>query len=89
MRANEVCPRCGSSDVGRIVYGDPAPATVDAADRGEVQLGGCMVGPGQPSHWCRACGNEFGEDMTWRDGDEEDEDAYWDDQTDADGQIHA
>ena len=45
------CPECGEVGV-RVVYGGPTPEMVEAADRGEVALGGCTVDPGVPSHVC-------------------------------------
>jgi len=44
---------CRESAV-RIVYGLPGPDVVDAADRGEVVLGGCM--PDGFAWQCRSCG---------------------------------
>ena len=55
------CPRCGRADTVRpIRYGLPSPSTEAAAERGEVILGGCQVGSGDPTHHCRACGQAFG-----------------------------
>jgi len=39
------CSRCGSPAVIPIVYGLPGGALIDAAGRGEIVLGGCIVGP--------------------------------------------
>ena len=57
------CPRCGAVSVP-IVYGLPSYELFDAADRGEVALGGCCViigGDPQPTRACRGvdCGLEF------------------------------
>ena len=54
------CPRCGAASVP-IVYGLPSYELFDAADRGEVALGGCMVLDEQPTRACRGvdCGLEF------------------------------
>jgi len=32
----------------RILYGYPTPEAMEAAKRGEIILGGCLVSPGQP-----------------------------------------
>jgi hypothetical protein len=49
------CPRCGSRDVVRVVYGLPTPELFEAADEGRVILGGCD--PFRwPTHACRSCG---------------------------------
>jgi hypothetical protein len=49
------CPRCGSTDAIEIVYGYPDPGMSAAAERGEIALGGCMVGPEAPEYECRGC----------------------------------
>ena len=43
MSSNEKprCPRCGGEAI-RIVYGFPTFETFEAAERGEVMLGGCV-----------------------------------------------
>lgn len=50
------CPRCGSTDAIRILYGYPAFEMFEAAERGEIRLGGCMVWPESPDYECRGCG---------------------------------
>jgi transcription elongation factor Elf1 len=52
-----VCPQCGSQDVVPIVYGLPGPELMEAAARGEVMLGGCVLG--LQNRGCRACGARF------------------------------
>lgn len=54
-----VCPQCGGAPT-KIVYGYPTYETFEAAERGEVLLGGCMVWDGRPSSQCSQCGAEFG-----------------------------
>lgn len=60
-RTARVCPRCGSRDVVRIVYGLPTYETFQRAERGEFELGGCVVGRegGDPNRFCRSCGLEW------------------------------
>jgi hypothetical protein len=55
------CPRCGSRSIP-IVYGLPGMELFEAADRGEVALGGCVIEDGAPEWRCRGvdCGLEFG-----------------------------
>lgn len=48
------CSTCGGPTV-RIVYGFPGTDLFDAADRGEVALGGCLSYRGQPTHRCLSC----------------------------------
>ena len=55
------CPACGACNSIPIEYGEPAPETWDAAERGEIELGGCCVVFGLDPAWrCRQCGDAFG-----------------------------
>jgi hypothetical protein len=56
------CPRCGASESIPVLYGLPTHYAGEAAERGEVLLGGCMLGrPGGDPEWaCGECGFEFG-----------------------------
>jgi hypothetical protein len=49
------CPTCGSTDVVRIVYGYPSAELWKEEQRGELVLGGCLVGPESPEYECRSC----------------------------------
>jgi len=53
------CPRCAKLDPIPIVYGLPGPGLVEQADRGEVEIGGCLIWPDQPNFVCRACGENY------------------------------
>lgn len=54
------CPVCKSHDqVIPIVYGKPAKETIRRAERGEIRLGGCLVGASSPRHYCRKDEKEF------------------------------
>lgn len=55
------CPRCGERDPLPIVYGLPSPPLFEAAERGEVALGGCVLPFASPSWRCRRCGREWAE----------------------------
>ncbi|MGH2740545.1 MAG: hypothetical protein ACRDH6_08715 [Actinomycetota bacterium] len=58
------CPRCGSEDQVRIVYGFPTGETVEAFKRDEIELGGCLTG--SPARWhCRACGHDWPKSGPW------------------------
>lgn len=49
------CAQCGGPLV-RIVYGFPGPEMWDAAERGEIVLGGCVMSPfPEPTRSC-SCG---------------------------------
>ncbi len=43
------CPRCHSNEVVLIRYGMPSPEMVEASQRGEMALGGCVVFPEAPT----------------------------------------
>ena len=59
VESKNVCPECGSGDVVPIEYGLPGPEMMQAAGRGEVHLGGCVVAPDSPDLRCGACGHEW------------------------------
>lgn len=48
------CRRCGTA-MRPIQYGYPGVKAFEAADRGEIFLGGCMVYDGQPQWRCPGC----------------------------------
>ena len=49
------CPECQATVTVAIVYGFPSHETFEAADRGEVAIGGCDVEADNPRWACRAC----------------------------------
>jgi hypothetical protein len=54
------CPKCGGSAVVPILYGLPGPKAFEAAERGEVVLGGCLIPePPLPRWACRGCGTRW------------------------------
>jgi hypothetical protein len=55
-----ICPSCGQQNSVRLVWGLPLGDTMDLAERGLVELGGCMLGPGAPDFACRSCGLQWG-----------------------------
>jgi predicted RNA-binding Zn-ribbon protein involved in translation (DUF1610 family) len=51
------CPRCGETvKPVPIAYGYPSAEMFEAAERGEIQLGGCVIGEDDPPFVCPACG---------------------------------
>ena len=50
------CPVCGGK-MARIVYGlvPPNPDLVQAMERGEIMLGGCVVSDDMPEYGCLTC----------------------------------
>ncbi len=71
-RAQIKCPRCGSRNTARILYGMPAYSSElqEKLDSGKVFLGGCGISavrdgnggmiPTDPARYCNACHKEFG-----------------------------
>lgn len=59
LAAQNPCPRCGSTDVVPILYGFPIAATMQLAERGLVELGGCVIDGASPSSRCRACSHAW------------------------------
>jgi hypothetical protein len=50
-------PLCGvcQAQMVPIVYGYPGDGLIEAAGRGEVVLGGCVIMPNQPRWTCLTC----------------------------------
>ena len=55
-----VCPACGREESIPVVFGLPSPELMDAAEKGLVSLGGCMMPEGPADFACRSCGLEWG-----------------------------
>jgi hypothetical protein len=65
------CPKCKSENVVKIVYGYPMPSVMRRvygypmpsvmrrAEKGLVELGGCVVGKNDPTHHCKDCKKNF------------------------------
>jgi hypothetical protein len=49
------CPGCQATVTVPIVYGLPSPETFEAAERGEVAIGGCVLEVHNPRWACPAC----------------------------------
>ncbi len=54
------CPNCGARQAIPILYGLPSPAMQEAADRGEIVLGGCVIAPEFPIWLCPVCEHRWG-----------------------------
>lgn len=59
MTDNAVCERCGRKLVP-IAYGYPSVEMREARDRGELVLGGCLVGPSAATAECTTCRRPYG-----------------------------
>lgn len=53
------CPRCRARAGVDILYGEPTIEAFEAAERGEIHLGGCVMELGAPDRHCRNCGHEW------------------------------
>lgn len=53
------CPGCGGTGSVPILFGMPARASFEAAKRGELVLGGCVVSDGAPTRACPDCGHRW------------------------------
>ena len=58
-RRPDTCPSCGASGVQPIVYAYPDESLREAEQRGEVQIGGCVVDLENPEWHCTACEHEW------------------------------
>lgn len=56
------CPQCGERTGVPILYGLPTPGAFDAAARGEIALGGCVIGLDDPNRRCLSCGHSWRQD---------------------------
>ena len=62
----ETCPKCGSARVRPIAYGLPSAQMGEAAERGEIALGGCVIDDRSRQWECADCNvtfNDSGADM--------------------------
>lgn len=55
------CPHCGGRPIP-IMYGYPAnaKAAFEAAERGELVIGGCVIDDDNPIWSCGDCGERYG-----------------------------
>lgn len=58
--AHPACPHCGGADSVPIVYGYPSSDMFAADERGQVELGGCILWGDDPQWYCRPCGHRWG-----------------------------
>lgn len=55
VKETQICPHCGVDAVIPILYGMPTPSAMEAAERGEKLLAGCLVEGDDPQLACRHC----------------------------------
>lgn len=56
---NSLCPHCGADAAVPIVYGMPGPEAMEAAERQEAVLAGCVVSGDDASAACTQCGSTW------------------------------
>lgn len=68
LRKGSNCPTCNAAKLIPIVYGLPGGELMEQSDRGEIELGGCVVTQiidhngirtNDPELHCPACGSNF------------------------------
>jgi len=57
------CPKCGSKNSVKIVYGMPSHELFQEAEAGKVKLGGCCIIEGGPEYFCKDCENEWNKEQ--------------------------
>ncbi len=57
--SNKRCPRCGSLNVVKILYGMPTYEAFVMAGEGKIKLGGCCITESDPEYFCKDCKNEW------------------------------
>lgn len=57
----EICPQCGGTVVN-IIYGEATKEMMEAAERGEIMLGGCIVHEEAADWQCNKCGQHYKQD---------------------------
>lgn len=60
--SRRICPRCGSKNTAKILYGMPAWSSElqEQIEKGDVVLGGCSITGCDPAYRCNKCKKDFG-----------------------------
>lgn len=53
------CPKCGSKNSVKIVYGMPNYKLFQEVESGKVKLSGCGIIDGNPEYFCKNCEHEW------------------------------
>ena len=53
------CPKCGTKNTVKILYGMPTQEAFQKAEAGEIKLGGCSITESDPEYYCKDCQNEW------------------------------
>ena len=74
LRKGSNCPTCRSGKLVPIVYGMPGRELIEQSNRGEIELGGCVVSQvidengirfNDPELYCPACNSKFFRSGVW------------------------
>lgn len=57
------CPKCGSKNTIKILYGMPTKEVFQKAEAGEIKLGGCRKIVGGPEYYCKDCESEWNKEQ--------------------------
>ncbi len=60
LKKKLTCPKCGSENAVRIIYGEPTFESLEASARGEICLGGCCLELNDPLYVCQDCAYRWG-----------------------------
>ncbi len=53
------CPKCGSNNSMKILYGEPNGEAIMLEVEGKIKLGGCLITDISPEYFCKDCENEW------------------------------
>ena len=53
------CPKCGSLNTIKILYGMPTHEAFLLSEEGKIKLGGCCITDLDPEYFCKDCENEW------------------------------
>lgn len=53
------CPRCGSGNAIKFLYGEPTGEALFMEAQGKIKLGGCLITDINPEYYCNDCKNEW------------------------------
>jgi len=67
---NPKCPRCGSSDTAKYLYGMPVydKSLIQKIEDGQIITGGCYIESNESRFHCNACQKDFGFGTQMTDG---------------------
>lgn len=57
------CPKCGSKNSVKIVYGMPSHELFEEAQAGNVKLGGCVITEDNSDYCCKDCEHEWNKEQ--------------------------